>query len=74
MPAAERPWERDRWCDAAGRCWFFWPEDVSEMLGDAPVIQPPSWEYRKPDATELYPLSLPHDAIPFPKPSHEDQH
>jgi hypothetical protein len=27
VPVAERPWERERWCDAEGRCWWGWTAD-----------------------------------------------
>lgn len=71
VPAAEKPWEQDGWCDAAGCCWFFWPEHVNDNLGDVPVIEPPIWEYRKPEAVELYPFSLPHDAVSLPNSNHD---
>jgi hypothetical protein len=27
VPVAERPWEREGWCDAEGRCWLLATED-----------------------------------------------
>ena len=67
VPVAERPWEREGWCDEEGKCWFYWPEWSNEN-GDVVVLEPPMWEFRKPEALEVYPFSLPHHALPVPQP------
>jgi hypothetical protein len=55
VPVAERPWEREGWCDAEGRCWWGDPEGM------------PSWWYCYEedicDATHC----LPHWALPVPQ-------
>ena len=65
VPVAERPWEREGWCDAEGKCWFYWPEWVNDN-GDVSTSEPHSWEFREPEAMEVYPFSLPHHALPVP--------
>ncbi len=66
VPVAERPWEREGWCDAEGRCWWGRPSDelcnsdwhlatraeVEEFCSDCMPI-----------------LSLPHHALPIPQPT-----
>ena len=69
MPApisvAERPWKREGWCDADGRCWWGRPSDelcnsdwflatraeVEEFCDCSPPV-----------------VSLPHHALPVPQP------
>ena len=58
VPVAERPWEREGWCDGQGRCWFF-----------SPRFNTWSWE-RPPVALTRGVgrfLSLPAHAIPLPQ-------
>jgi hypothetical protein len=53
---ADRPWEREGWCDEQGYCWFF-----------SPRFNTWSWE-RPPVALTRGVgrfLSLPHHAIPL---------
>jgi hypothetical protein len=58
VPVAERPWEREGWCDAEGRCWM-----VNELL---------EWAFRKQykslDSYYFYGYThlLPHWALPVP--------
>jgi hypothetical protein len=65
IPVAERPWERQGWCDAEGRCWW---SGYDAGHDDATV---PAWFLdRPPSPMELrffgYTHSLPHDALPVP--------
>jgi hypothetical protein len=56
VPVAERPWEREGWCDARGWCWYWHPgEECWEM---APVGTLDEWTH-----------SLPHHALPLPTPT-----
>jgi broad specificity phosphatase PhoE len=57
VAVAERPWEREGWCDEQGYCWFFYPR-----------FNTWSWE-RPPVALTRFGsfLSLPHHAIPLPQ-------
>lgn len=64
-PSSERPWERDGWCDAEGRCWMGNPGGNGFS---------PTWRLAKVNnyqAADLWQLSgfswsLPHWAIPTP--------
>jgi len=52
IPVSERPWEREGFSDAEGRCWWFWP------VGEAwSLCSPPPHR-----ATHC----LPHYALPLP--------
>jgi hypothetical protein len=53
VPVSERPWEREGWCDAEGRCWWWCHRHESWELDDGPA------HYRH---------SLPHNALPIPTP------
>ena len=58
VPVAERPWEREGWCDAEGRCWFGAPPDGAADAG---------WILRKPsERLSHQTVSLPHWALPVP--------
>jgi hypothetical protein len=52
VPVAERPWEREGWCDAEGRCWWFNHAGIPEwqLASDGPYGD----------------FSLPHHALPVP--------
>jgi len=58
VPVSERPWEREGWCDAEGRCWM-----VNELL---------EWAFRKQYKSldsyyfHGYTHLLPHWALPVP--------
>jgi hypothetical protein len=54
VPMAERPWEREGWCDAEGRCWWFNHAGIPEwqLASDGPYGD----------------FSLPHHALPIPTP------
>ena len=58
VPVVERPWERQGWCDAEGKCWVWnagnccWWEWVDSRMIDF--------------SHEGYTHSLPHDALPVP--------
>ena len=59
VPVAERPWEREGWCDADGRCWFGAPPDGAADAG---------WILRKPsERLSHQTASLPHHALPVPQ-------
>jgi hypothetical protein len=57
VPVSERPWEREDWCDAEGRCWMGDP-------GDAEFI--PSWRLCRPEDAPSMTCSLPYWALPVP--------
>ena len=60
VPASERPWEREGWCDAEGRCWFGAPQDGPADAG---------WILRMPsERLSHQTVSLPHHALPLPQP------
>ena len=54
IPVSERPWEREGWCDAEGRC-YGWDGDYWWMVGN-----PGS-------ANETITHCLPHWALPLPQ-------
>lgn len=57
VPVAERPWEREGWCDKEGMCW----------MGDAEGCGfVPRWRLCKPSDSCLA-WSLPHWALPVPQ-------
>ena len=59
VPVAERPWEREGWCDDRGYCWMrrkYEPKGVTWRL-----IPPPD-RY----AAAYFLESLPHHALPVP--------
>jgi hypothetical protein len=59
VPVSERPWEREGWCDADGRCWFGAPPDGAADAG---------WILRKPsERLSHQTASLPHHALPVPQ-------
>jgi hypothetical protein len=53
---AERPWEREGWCDADGECWW------------CPRDGPPYWQMANP-AMVYGGWLLPHHALPIPQPA-----
>jgi hypothetical protein len=60
VPVSERPWEREEWCDAEGRCWFGAPVAGA---GEA------HWTLIEPLVRlKRETFSLPHWAIPLPQP------
>lgn len=64
VPVAERPWERDGWCDELGRCWWGTPCFVNSYT----VAQSAQWRLSTPDdrfGSEL--LCLPAHALPLPE-------
>jgi hypothetical protein len=54
VPVAERPWEREGWCDAEGRC-YGWDGAYWWMVGNPGA------------ANETITHCLPHHALPTPK-------
>ena len=56
VPVAERPWEREGWCDAEGRCWFGAPDRPGALACWDLDLEPAA------DDTS----SLPHHALPVP--------
>jgi hypothetical protein len=54
VPVAERPWEREGWCDAEGRC-YGWDGDYWWMVGNPGA------------ANETITHCLPHYALPTPE-------
>ena len=69
VPVAERPWEREGWCDAEGRCWLHRPAEIPCRLANGTlyrwVLDTPCWDEEGP----LHDThSLPHHALPLPTP------
>lgn len=61
VPVAERPWERDGWCDEQGRCWWGAPRSGPADAG---------WIHRTPaERLSHQTHSLPHYALPLPEAS-----
>jgi hypothetical protein len=67
VPVAERPWEREGWCDAEGRCWLYRPAEIPCRLANATLRR---WVLDTPNRDEE-PVhdshSLPHNALPVPQ-------
>ena len=57
VPVAERPWEREGWCDKRGRCWYGAPDRPGAIA---------CWDLDFEAATDDT-HSLPHHAIPPPQ-------
>jgi hypothetical protein len=78
VPVAERPWEREGWCDAEGRCWLLTTEDeypqwrLHSVEGHQPggsMIWVPVDSTTGAMVDTFYAShSLPHWAIPLPQP------
>jgi hypothetical protein len=57
VAVSERPWEREGWCDAEGRCWIYMPD-----IGTSP-----RWRLTDPrDIGPYHTHSLPANALPTP--------
>lgn len=58
VPVAERPWEREGWCDEEGKCWF-----LRDLVGE------PTWSLEDPSYTITFgrTYALPHHALPVPQ-------
>ena len=56
VPVAERPWEREGWCDAEQACWAIGHRDRWER------VYVPGRDWSNPTYTHL----LPHHALPVP--------
>jgi hypothetical protein len=67
VPVAERPWEREGWCDAEGRCWLHRPAEIPCRLANGTLYR---WVLDMPCRDEEEPVhdthSLPHHALPIP--------
>jgi hypothetical protein len=62
VPVSERPWEREGWCDADGKCALYSPAlffPVSSW-----ILAPAAWAEKFP---HIYTHSLPHHALPVPQ-------
>jgi hypothetical protein len=60
IPVAERPWEREEWCNEGGWCWGFDADDTD-----------PCWIFDKPETCICWTHCLPAHALPIPT-SQED--
>ena len=58
VPVSERPWEREGWCDAEGKCWI-----CGNVEGDWRLMNPRKVSWLK----YCFSHSLPHHALPVPK-------
>ena len=56
VPVADRPWEREGWCDAGGNCWLH--DGFAWRL----LVVPNGWTKFRP-----FTHSLPHWALPLPE-------
>jgi hypothetical protein len=67
VPVAERPWEREGWCDAEGMCWLHRPAEIPCRLANGTLYR---WVLDTPCRDEEEPVhdthSLPHHALPVP--------
>jgi hypothetical protein len=63
VPVAERPWEREGWCDAEGMCWWGHPSDDQTNAGWVPG----TWEDVEMVGLDSFTISLPHHALPTPE-------
>jgi hypothetical protein len=63
VPVAERPWEREGWCDAEGRCWWGRP---SEELCNSDWYLATRAEVEEFCSGCMPIVSLPHHALPVP--------
>jgi hypothetical protein len=64
VPVSERPWEREGWCDAEGRCWWGRP---SEELCNSDWFLATRSEVEEFCEDCLPTVSLPHYALPVPE-------
>jgi len=65
VAVAERPWEREGWCDKEGQCWWFNPGQPA--MSD-PHIATSSWRLcRMLSGKPMGSYLLPHNAIPLPE-------
>ncbi len=62
VPVAERPWEREGWCDAEGRCWW-WHAATDDTN---PGWIPATYADIELVGVEFFDSSLPHHALPVP--------
>jgi hypothetical protein len=66
VPVSERPWEREGWCDAEGKCWFYRPAEIPCRLANGTLRR---WVLDTPyrDGDPVHDThSLPHWALPVP--------
>jgi hypothetical protein len=66
VAVAERPWEREGWCDAEGRCWWGRP---SEELCNSDWHLATRAEVEEFCSDCMPIVSLPHHALPIPQPT-----
>jgi len=64
VPVAERPWEREGWCDEEGICWW-WRPDTPE--GNAAWIPATTALVDELVGVGFFAYSLPHHALPLPQ-------
>jgi hypothetical protein len=57
VPVTEHPWERQGWCDADGRCWWY------------PPVGTPYWQMVNPATHVNAGWLLPAHALPIPQPT-----
>jgi hypothetical protein len=65
VTVAERPWEREGWCDAEGICWWFHKATPDTNAGWIPATH----EDIELVGIEFFSHSLPHHALPIPQPT-----
>ena len=65
VPVSERPWDREGWCDAEGRCWWGRP---SEELCNSDWFLATCAEVEEFCDSCPPTVSLPHHALPIPTP------
>jgi hypothetical protein len=65
VPVSGRPWEREGWCDADGRCW--WGRPSEEMCNSDWFLATRAEVEEFCDCSPPV-VSLPHHALPVPQP------
>lgn len=63
VAVAERPWEREGWCDEQGRCWFCNAYSMGRWSYETPPNPEQDW-----GLLSTLTHALPHGAIPRPLP------
>jgi hypothetical protein len=74
VAVAERPWEREGWCDAEGRCWVgrLGFRETIEETGKF-FTMPHEWQLEEPELDPVFPcVLLPYWAIPLPTVTQEE--
>jgi hypothetical protein len=74
VPVSERPWEREGWCDAEGRCWWWHPDHKEDDFDAGWILLNPKWADGRHDFDRslIYTHWLPHHALPTPEATNQE--